>query len=129
MTLSTRARNARYLALEIGVRDGLSMDQIAGMLGITTTYLYRWRAKEAPWLPLPKPQGPHHPAPPASPLLVAVYPTRDGWRVDCWPCGRRFTRDRRARADWLARQHATMHGLTLTCTGPHGARYKQRRPQ
>lgn len=40
-------------------------------------------------------------------VVVVQLPGR--WAVDCWPCGRRFPRESKRRADMLREQHERMH--------------------
>ena len=59
----------------------------------------------------------HNPTPlPRYAWRVTSYAVADSWRVDCYVCLRRFTRESKARADRVADAHASMHHLLPTVT-------------
>ena len=121
--LTNAAREARIRALTDGFAAGLSLTQIADQLGLAPRVLDMWMMRNG-LEPRPEPVAPVRSTLIAGSRTVRAYPTAAGWLVDCGPCGRRFTRPERRRAEWLAAMHARKHGLTITARDRTGTRYE-----
>ena len=104
----------RARAVREGLTAGLSVHAIADQLGMNRRTLACWIARNAD-------DGQVYIE---DALWLRVTSTGRGWQVDCGPCGRRFTRPERRRAEWLAAMHARKHGLTIAARDRTGTRYE-----